>query len=751
MKRLTNVKRITKIKRSARAISPVIATLLMIAIAVVASLVAYAWVMGYLGTTTSKVGKSIQIPSFTSSGGNLVVYVQNVGQGEVELKQLESVYLNDVLFSITSPNTATIPIPVGQTVELITNAPYATGQQATIKIVTSDGASMQTTGSGGSSGNTQTQAAINLNPLSGLAGSGVSISGSGFAASTTLSATFAGGAITLGGVTSTDASGAFTGATFNVPAGASPGASAVVFTAGTTSGSATFTVTTAGTGKGTIIVYENSEPDAAQNFEFSGSGDIGGLFSFNDLSGGTTGTPFPLTDLTPGTYTIVQTAVSNWPLTSILPAPLGDVQSRTATITVAADTTYTVTFTNTQNSAPVTVTFQTGGTGTGSVSPTGSASYAVGASFTATATLTGGSTFGGWSANPVGCVTFADAGVASTTVTIVAAGTVTATLNPAGVGPLDHFVFSAISGTKVAGTAITGITITAVDSASHTVTSYAGTVTLTETDGGAGGSVTQSPVTFSSGVWSGSLTVTKSGTGVTITASGDGKTGKSNTFNVNPGTFDHFGITVPSSCTSHQYFGTGSNVIVTAYDANNNVVTSYTGSVYFTTSDASGSARVPYSSSSRYTFTVGDAGIHTFAGTGSSPGFRLITAPSQTITVTDGTHQTTSSSITVNPGAFDQLVFSTIGNQQSGVAFSVTITAQDQDGNTVTSFSGAQTLRANNLGTGGTISPTSITFANGVWSSSAVTITVSSYRSNVYLYITYNSNSYYSNYFNVNH
>ncbi len=50
-------------RRNTKAISPVIATLLMIAIAVVASLVTYAWVMGYMGFTTDKTGKAIQIQS----------------------------------------------------------------------------------------------------------------------------------------------------------------------------------------------------------------------------------------------------------------------------------------------------------------------------------------------------------------------------------------------------------------------------------------------------------------------------------------------------------------------------------------------------------------------------------------------------------------------------------------------------------------------------------------------------------------
>ena len=57
---------ITKFRRSTRAISPIISTLLLIAIAVVASLVAYAWVMGYMSFQTAKTGGAIQIQSFAS-------------------------------------------------------------------------------------------------------------------------------------------------------------------------------------------------------------------------------------------------------------------------------------------------------------------------------------------------------------------------------------------------------------------------------------------------------------------------------------------------------------------------------------------------------------------------------------------------------------------------------------------------------------------------------------------------------------
>jgi flagellin-like protein len=150
------MRKITKFKRSVKGISPVISVLLMIAIAVVASLVAYAWVMGFIGGKTSKAGNAIQIQeqTFTQSG-NLTLYVQNTGQGLVHLKQDGSVYVNDVLHLITQSPVGTnlasgqlIPIAQGQTAALVIDAQYHSGDK--IKVVTIEGTFMQTTGTGNS-------------------------------------------------------------------------------------------------------------------------------------------------------------------------------------------------------------------------------------------------------------------------------------------------------------------------------------------------------------------------------------------------------------------------------------------------------------------------------------------------------------------------------------------------------------------------------------------------------------------------
>ena len=147
-----NLSSIKKIKRSIRAISPVISVLLMIAIAVVASLVAYAWVMGYMNFQTSKTGQSIQIPSYaegiTDDNMQMRLYVQNVGQG---LVTVGNVYVNDAQVQILLP--ANLDLNAGETKELTVqlNAPWHAGEQVTVKVTTTSGTFMETKGTGSSS------------------------------------------------------------------------------------------------------------------------------------------------------------------------------------------------------------------------------------------------------------------------------------------------------------------------------------------------------------------------------------------------------------------------------------------------------------------------------------------------------------------------------------------------------------------------------------------------------------------------
>ncbi len=95
---------VVRLRKSLKAISPTIAVLLMIAVAVVAALVAYLWIMGFLNFNTAKAGKAIQIQSVMYTGTHLVVYVQNVGQSAVTFTPNQCLYVEGLLRNTASVN-----------------------------------------------------------------------------------------------------------------------------------------------------------------------------------------------------------------------------------------------------------------------------------------------------------------------------------------------------------------------------------------------------------------------------------------------------------------------------------------------------------------------------------------------------------------------------------------------------------------------------------------------------------------------
>jgi hypothetical protein len=111
-------------------------------------------------------------------------------------------------------------------------------------------------------------------------------------------------------------------------------------------------------------------------------------------------------------------------------------------------------------------------------------------------------------------------------------------------------------------------------------------------------------------------------------------------FEAQIGDVTHFAVGAPSSVNSGDLF----DVTVTALDAYNHVVTGYTGTVTFSTSDADPGVVLPPA----YTFQPQDNGVALF-----SSAFSLITPGPQTITATDtSTGANGSATVTVNaPGA----------------------------------------------------------------------------------------------------
>jgi hypothetical protein len=231
-------------------------------------------------------------------------------------------------------------------------------------------------------------------------------------------------------------------------------------------------------------------------------------------------------------------------------------------------------------------------------------------------------------------VTFKTSGSQS----VAAIDTVTAPLNATSntvnvsAGPATHLLL-ATAATASAGTA-SSVSVTAQDAFNNTAASYAGIVHFTSTDGAA---VLPANATLASGIGTFGLTFKTAGsqtaTGTdTVTSS---ITGTSSTVTVTASAAAQLAISAPTAVAG----GSGFLFTVAALDASGNPVTSYSGTVHFTSSDAN--ATLP-------------ADVTLSGGTGSFNA-TLRVAGHQSITATDTASSTvtgTSSAIAVSMNTY---------------------------------------------------------------------------------------------------
>ena len=167
-------------------------------------------------------------------------------------------------------------------------------------------------------------------------------------------------------------------------------------------------------------------------------------------------------------------------------------------------------------------------------------------------------------------------------------------------------------------------------------------------------------------------------------------------------------VVVPASATAGQAF----SVSVTAEDANGSPVTSYSGTVHFASSDTSSGVILPADSK----LTNGQG---TFSVT-------LIKAGAQTLTASDAANGlSTTVSTTVTAQAASRLAMVTSANPTAGTSFTFAVTAQDQYGNTDTSYAGTVHFTSTDTAAGVSLPPNS-TLTSGQRTFSATLITVGS-------------------------
>ena len=250
----------------------------------------------------------------------------------------------------------------------------------------------------------QSDPTISLSPISGAVGSTVTVSGSGFAASSAITATFGGSPVTLSGPTTTDESGNIPlGVTFTVPASAAGGQLVNVTDASSNFGSATFTVYTQYQVAASYSTSDSTGPSAPVV-----------------LSGTSLGSP-SYTTLTTSIQQVWLDAGSSWSVNSPIIAGSGTEQwiaTAGTSGTVGASTAVSPLYYHQYK-----VSFAV--SGDGSTSPIGSNVWENASSLPITATPNAGYTFSSWSSN-TGSITFNNATAASATATINGTGTITA-------------------------------------------------------------------------------------------------------------------------------------------------------------------------------------------------------------------------------------------------------------------------------------------------------------------------------------
>ncbi len=284
-------------------------------------------------------------------------------------------------------------------------------------------------------------------------------------------------------------------------------------------------------------------------------------------------------------------------------------------------------------------------------------------------------------------------------------------------GPATHFSVSAPA-TASAGAAV-NFSVTALDASNNVVTNYAGTVHFTSTDAQA---VLPANSTLTNGTGSFSATLKTSGSQTitstdTVTAS---ITGTSTSIAVSSnGPTTHFSVTSGLFATVGVPFG----FTVNALDASNNVVTSYSGTVQFSSTDLDiGPKAAKRSSAPATTNATGQPMLPANSMLTNGTGTFQATLPGGhwTITTTDTVNTSitgTSGTITVT-GAPAATHFSVIapGTATTGVAFSFTVTALDASNNTVTTYSGTVHFTSSDAQA---VLPGNSTLTNGAGSFSA--------------------------------
>ncbi len=268
--------------------------------------------------------------------------------------------------------------------------------------------------------------------------------------------------------------------------------------------------------------------------------------------------------------------------------------------------------------------------------------------------------------------------------------------------------------TSVVAGASFSATVTALDASGNTDPNYVGTVTLASADPNAGLPGGVGMVSANHGV------VTISGLSLQLATPSQVMTVADTNGLAGQGTLivqANTAVLLQLAGSGNAIAGTPTTVTVTARDTYANVATGYTGTVHF--SSDGGSAQLP----NDYTFGSSNAGTKAFGS-----GVTLRAAGAQNVIISDGTLAHQYLLVRVHSAAADALTMTLPASATAGVAFNVTLVAQDVYGNIVTDYNGTVVLSSqDSLGTYGSPFAFTPTQAGNTTLNNYVTLRTSGY------------------------
>ena len=133
---------IKKMLHSKKAISPILATLLLIVIAVAAIVVTYAWIMTYMGTATQQAGVlpyKANVNFIDETPKNITIDIGNSGTSNGQVVQ---VYIGISATALESQITTPISLAAGVITSFNVTYPWEDGETYYFKVVPNSGATL---------------------------------------------------------------------------------------------------------------------------------------------------------------------------------------------------------------------------------------------------------------------------------------------------------------------------------------------------------------------------------------------------------------------------------------------------------------------------------------------------------------------------------------------------------------------------------------------------------------------------------